>query len=222
MENETGTPATGQPAVPAVPAVPAAPATPPSPADTQPGQNGDKGEEGQYPWLKDRLERAKRQQREELLKSLGFEDPDSLKTFVAEGRKLQEARLSESEKLTKAIQERDTKLAALQKQYEEAVEARLRDKRDTAIRDAASKIKAEHPEDVLNWILLSGNSAGLVDKDCNVDDKAVLAQVETCRKERPTWFAGRSPGVHSSKDGTPPDSKTERMKTLGTKPLVRF
>jgi hypothetical protein len=201
---------------------PEPPQQPAPPADTQPQQNGDKGDDGQYPWLKARLERAERVERERLLKDLGFEDPNSLKQFVETGRKLQEAQLTEREKLEKAIQERDAKIETLTKQYTEAVETRLRDKRDAAIRDAAAKTRAEHPEDVLNWILLSGNSAGLVDKDGNVDEKAVLAQVEACRKERPNWFTGRSPGSPSNKDGTPPDSKTERRKTLGDKPLVKF
>jgi len=205
--------------------IPSVTPEPPKPApDTQPAPSGDTGldPEKQYPWLKDRLDRAKRVEREELLKTLGFEDPDSLKSFVDEGRKLQESQLSEREKLQKAIQERDAKIDKLMKEKDEAIQSRVRDKRDAAIRDAANKIRAEHPEDVLTWILTSGDVADMVDESGSVDDKKVLAQVEACRKERPNWFGGKGPGVPSNRDGTPPDSKAEREKKAFSNPLVRF
>lgn len=170
--------------------------------------------------LLERLERARKTERERLLKSLGHEDETTASAALKKAKELEDAALSEAEKQAKAVtdaqRERDEAKARI---VELEQKAKVKDFKD-AIRKAATDAKAKYPDDVYLMVSQEPAFAKWLEND-EPDDKAIKARIEGLKKDRPEWFTNGngSPGSVSNRNaaGNPNPNQTdgERKKLWG-------
>ncbi len=183
--------------------------------------------------LSERLDRAKNTAVSELLKQLGFEKPEDLKTTVDQFKAAQDAQKTELQKAQDALTKAQADAKAAQERAAALEEQRIADKLNRAISDAAQggdeygtkTLRAFSSEDVITWIRSqSGASADelakLIDESGKVDAKKVGELVKACQKARPHYFQAAGPGSPSNRGGKA--AEADPNKILGDKPLVRF
>jgi len=165
----------------------------------------------------ERAKRAKEAGISELLKELGFEKPDDLKTLVTTYRAADEAEKSELEKAQVKITALEKKAQEAEQRAAQSAQERLEERRNAAI--LAALKDAEHPGDVLLW--LAANKAEAVKAtlkdDGTLDEKAISTLVTEAKKERPSYFKSGSPGSPSNAGGKTPSSdqrKDDIRKTI--------
>lgn len=198
-------------------------ATTPEPA-TPPGTNGGEQTPGSdEPKLTQTeanrlIGQARKQGREsglsDLLKELGFEKADDLKALITEARDRKAAELTEAEKLQQQLEAERKKNADFEATLQRERQQRLESTRDAAIREAAQKANASVPADVVMWAKGSEGGDYLSDtlaEDGSVNDKAVAALVEACKKARAGWFSTTHPGSPSQGGGKPPVPNNEKL-----------
>ena len=170
----------------------------------------------------DRAKQAKQSAQADLLKALGVDDLDALKTLLKEAANLKQAQMSESEKLQAEADKAAKRAAELEAALNAERQAARESKRDAAIKEAAKSV--ENPGDVVVWA--QANAADQLAKtltdDGAVDDKAVKELVEACRKARPNWFTAGGPGSPSNNGGKVPDMTKQREKALAAMPKIRL
>lgn len=184
------------------------PQTTPAPAPA----NGGDGQQVDPKWLNERLDRAKNSAINELLKALGFEKQDDLKGLVDKARQDEAAKLSEVEKATKALDKEREARSAAEKAVVELKAERLRDKQQSALKDAAREAKAKDPNDILMWAkeYAAADLSGLVNEDGTIEEKAVKALIAKAQAAKPDWFgAVAGPGSPSNRTGKPADPKAQ-------------
>lgn len=141
-----------------------------------------------------------------LAKELGYDSVDDMKTAAKEAKARQEKDMSELEKATKRAEQAEAKAAAKEAELVEVAAARLADKVDSALKEAASNAKASKPANVVKWLRMEKKAAveKLVGEDGVIDEKAVEKLIADFKKEEPTWFALTGHGSPSNRDGRPP------------------
>lgn len=172
--------------------------------------------------LAERLDRAKNSAVSELLKTLGFEKAEDLKTLVDQAKQAQEASKTELEKAQTAATKAKADLEAAQQQNKDLEAARLADKLDSAITEAAKgseeygtkTLHAYNAKDVIGW---ARNESGedltkLLSSDGVVDGKAVGELVKKAHKARPHYFQTAGPGSPSNRGGSAPEPNAEEKK----------
>jgi DNA-directed RNA polymerase beta subunit len=155
----------------------------------------------------ERARRAEESAVSNLLKSLGFEKADELKAMIEDTRKRQAAEMSEAER-AKAEAEKVRKEADSYKTALEAErQARISDKRDSAITSALKT--ADNPQAILT--LLKAEAADEVAKvlteDGKVDEKALGKLVKEAEAKWPGLFKPSAPGTPSHSDGKTPQAQ---------------
>lgn len=137
---------------------------------------------------------------------------DERKVHEATVLKQQETRLEEEKKWQELAETRAQALAKAETRAAELEAARITDKVNGAIKDAAAK--AKNRDHVLNLIRIehADKVAALVNDKGEVDSKAAEALVNEFSKENPDYFAGAGgPGSPSNRGGKTPDANgTER------------
>lgn len=161
----------------------------------------------------------------DLLKELGFEKPEDLKTLVTDVRKQQENEKTELEKLQSKLEAAEKLAQEKAAALEQAQQQRLIDRRNHAVLAAARAAKATHPDDVLGWVERYGteHKVGIesaLKEDGTIDDKAVNAMIEAAKKQRPNYFTSTVPGSPSNRDGLPPSN--DPSKALGDRKLFNL
>lgn len=183
--------------------------TPDTPPETQ-GEDGADKPIMTTAQLKDRLERAKRAEREALLKDLGIEDPEADKELLASARKRREDEKTEAQKAEaarlKAEKERDDAKAEFAA-YKAEQDAKARSStRDTAINAALTEQNAK-ADKVLK--LLKADHLDMVDAvlkdDGSVDKDKLNALIKKAREVFPEDFKPRGVGSPSNAGGRPVD-----------------
>jgi len=125
------TPATPQAAAPAPPAAPEPKAA--KPAEPKPTSGNDPkpqkvDDDSNFPWLPDRLKQARGAERNALLREFGVESADDIKTQLARLKELEDAQLTEQERVAKQLEsERSARAKAeqYQKPFTDFVTARF-------------------------------------------------------------------------------------------------
>lgn len=152
MSDPTGTPAAVPPAVPVAtpppvvpPAAPAAPAV--APVAAAPAAPVPPAVDADPVWLPERLKRAKEQaaeqERKELLKKLGIDDPEKAAQIIAEAKQREEKektlaqKYAEAEARTKALTERNAHLEAATAATAKREMATLTDEQRDAVKNLA-------------------------------------------------------------------------------------
>lgn len=181
-------------------------------------------EQDAYPWLGERLDRARQSAIKELLKALGVSDADALKQQLQELTTIKQERMSEQEKLQAALEKAQQKAEEAERRAGELAAQAIRDRATAAIREAAAKANAQFPEDVVTWAVSNDvDFADLLDDGGKVKADAVQALIDQARKERPTWFGGSTPGSPSNAGGrTPePDKKARQEASENVRQMIR-
>ncbi|GGZ82343.1 hypothetical protein [Streptomyces rubiginosohelvolus] len=132
---------------------------------------------------------------------LGFSNLDDAKAFIEEGRKAQEAQLSEQQKKERELAEREARAEAREK----AAEARER----TANRRALLVGLGATGDDL-------DDAAALLRVADDADDEDVQAAADTLKQRRPELFGARPqapqqqlpPAPHGAPAGTPPSRQS--------------
>lgn len=148
----------------------------------------------------------------ELLKELGFEKPDELKSLVSEAKKRKETEMSEADKLRDALAKITTERDNAAQRAQEVEALRIADRVNSKLEALATKARVEHPEDVVKYLreYNADDVKGLVNEDGSVNDTAAAKLLEVVKKARPNWFAVSGLGSPSNNNGRPPqpDNKT--------------
>lgn len=171
------------------------------------------------PWLPERLERAQRIAVEDLLKTLGFENTETLTTALGEFKTLRETQMTEQERQEKAVTDAQAEIAQTKQEAEDLKgqlaaekQQRLDDQRDAAVKDAARDAGAEHPEDIVLYAKSDAETlAGLMGEEGAVNTEAITALIKKAQEERPIWFGRRGPGSPSNADGKLPSTDKKRV-----------
>lgn len=163
--------------------------------------------------VQERIKRAKRIERETILKELGYEDLDTAKAALTEVRAVKEGQMSELQKAQAAL---DTEKKRADKAVQDAADlktAQLEKERHGALKDAAREAKAEKPEHVLMWAkeYAAADLLTLVDEDGKVDAKAVEALIKRVQAAEPKWFGTGGPGSPSNRGGNTPQGKPKEI-----------
>lgn len=182
------------------------PSKPETPPDKSGGNTG--GDDQNPAWLPERLKRAEEAARKKMLADLGIEDPDTAKKLLADAKKRADDEKSESQKALEKAEAAAKRAAELEEQLKTERQQRVLDRRDGAIRTKAAN--AHDVDAVLEWANRAANKA-LLDKTVNaegiVDDKAIDALIEACRKGAPHLFKAKSGvGSPSTQGGSTPDA----------------
>lgn len=186
----------------------------PTTPETAPGNNGGQSGANDNPtWLPERLARARASAVSELLKELGFEKPDDLKTLVTKAKQDEAAKLSEVEKAQKALDQEKLDRAKVEQDLADLKALRLTEKRHGALTEAAGKAKAEKPEHVLMWAkeYAPADLLTLVSEDGKTDEKAVEALIKKVQAAEPKWFGQGGPGSPSNRGGRTPSVKPKEI-----------
>lgn len=152
----------------------------------------------------------------DLLKELGLDKADDLKSLVRSAKERADAEKSEADKATEARTKAEQRVTELEQTLNaERLAARL-ERRDNVLRDALRSAGVVDGKDAPNvarvLTLLRAEQAADVDgvqaEDGTLDSKKVDALVETARKSYPEYFKGaRLPqGTGSHRDGRVADS----------------
>jgi hypothetical protein len=200
--------------------------TTPVPTPDNSGQNkGDQlSESAASKEVRERIVRAKRKEREELLSKLEAKDLEEAVALLTEARQIKQGQMSELQKV-QAVADKEKKdreklendLAALRAE-------RATENRDGALEQAARDAKAEKPEYILMWAekFAAADLAALVDEDGKVDDKAVADLIKKVQTAEPKWFGAGGPGSPSNRGGKTPDAQTQLAQALKGKKLFNF
>lgn len=171
--------------------------------------------------LNDRLARAKRSAVNELLKVLGFEDQGGLETALKEFKTLRESKMSEAERLKAAHEEATTaleveraRIATLEEEIESLKRNAVLKDVYVAVRDAARDAGVRYPQDVVDIYVRDSVVETLIGDENKIDAEAVADLIEKVKTERGDWFGRTGPGVPSNRDGTPPSTRTQRVKAF--------
>jgi hypothetical protein len=165
-------------------------------------------------WLPGRLNEERDAERRRVLKELGLEKFDDLKTVIAEHKKFKADSQSESERIAAALAETQGKLTAAETARQaaetkatELEAARIADRVDAAIKELCltPAIRAEHPADVVE-LIRKGDMTGVIDDKGQVVPEKVKALVEQAKKDRPGWFKTGGVGSPSNRDGVAPEA----------------
>lgn len=191
-----------------------------TPTDTQPAENGAGGSGDNGATFTqadiDRIagERAKRAEEatlKKLLAELEVEDTSSLKAMLKAQKEREEAEKTELEKAQAKIDAAEKKAAEAEARAQSVEQARLEDRRNSAVIAALKDKGAMYPEDVLLYAQNKHTEAltAIVGEDGSVDSKAIDKLVGEIEKARPDYFKSGSPGSQSHAGGrTPrPDNK---------------
>lgn len=151
----------------------------------------------------------------ELAASQEFESVEEMVALAAEAKSRQADEQTEAQKAQKALEAANAKLAAREQELDAERQARLLDKRNAALRDAAGE--ADTPEDVILWA--TAHAAELVDAiltdNGTIDEKAVTAVIEAAKKARPKWFQHTgTPGSPSVAGGRVPSPGKDRVEKI--------
>ena len=137
------------------------PAAVPTPPPAAPAPSGD---DKQFPWLGDRLTKAKTTAQATLLNELGFPDLEAAKKRLAEAKALEDAQLSEAEKTTKRLAELEpqaARAAALEKRLGTIAEGQfnaLSAEQQTAV-DAVAQGDPEKRLELISVLAAAGAAA---------------------------------------------------------------
>lgn len=191
---------------------PAANPVSPTPApvpEPQPETNsGQHGQGNSDPtWLPERLERARRAEREALLKELGVEKPEDAKTALAEFQKLKDAQLSEADRAKQELERERQKREKAESDLVAERQTRLIEKRDSEIRNALRDARAKNVDKTFAVIatLKKADVEAVLKDDGTVDAAKVKAIVEVARKDYAEDFGGSGPGSPSLNGGRTPN-----------------
>lgn len=154
---------------------------------------------------------AKTEAESALLKSLGFTDLGKAKAYLDGQRQKERDALTAEEKVNRDIEDRDKTIEELTTKQEAAKGGIIR----SSIEGIAQSLSAEHPEDVVGWVLQNRKPDDLWDdKSFAARKDQVDAAVKECKKQRPTWFKGKgsdSPGTLSNHGGSTPRPDSRRI-----------
>lgn len=180
--------------------------------------------------LAERLDRAKNTAVGELIKTLGFEKPEDLKTAMEQWRSSQESAKTDLEKAQSAAAKAKTDLEQANAAIQQLKQARLDDRLNAAITVASQgseeygtkTLRAFSAEDVIAWARTQSGEdlTKLIDETGKVDAKAVGELTKKCQKARPHYFQASGPGSPSNRGGKPPEQDPNKI--LGERKLVRF
>jgi outer membrane murein-binding lipoprotein Lpp len=190
-----------------------------TPTDTAPVNSGNDGgqpnpQDAASKEVQERIKRAQRIAREKVLKDLGFEDLDKAKAALAKAREVEEGQLTEAQKLQAQVEKLSNDLKTATDRAAQAETERLKDRLDGVIASEARDAKAQHPDDVIDWIRTKSGEdlSKLVGEDGKVDAAAIKALVEKAKTARPTWFNTGGPGSPSNKGGKVPEPNADAKK----------
>lgn len=154
--------------------------------------------------LKERLDKARGSAREDLLKELGVESVDAAREVLKKAKELEEAQLSEQERLKKRAEEAE-------KEAETLKQVILRNERDykqeqgeRALKDIAREAGVDMEEwDVVQTRLQKHIEANLSDED-EVNADSLKDFFEDLRKKKPVLFVAKEEAANSgSRDKKP-------------------
>lgn len=136
---------------------------------------------------------------------------DERKAKEANDLKQQEKQLEEEKKWQELAESRRLALEQAQARAAELESARVTDRVNSAIKDAASK--AKNRDHVLNLIRIEhpDKVAALVNDKGEVDVKAAEQLVADFSKNNPDYFATGGPGSPSNKGGKTPEGKPKQI-----------
>lgn len=180
--------------------------TTPDPAPDKSGQNtsGQSDTASASREVQERIARAKRKEREAILKELGYEDLETAKAELTEVRQVKQGQMTELQKAQEALATAQKAAKEAEAKAAELEAARINDRIDAALTSAASALRAEHPQDVVD-LLRKGDVSGLIDDKGEVDQTKVKALVDQAKKDRPGWFMNGGVGSPSNRSGVAPE-----------------
>ncbi|WP_093804013.1 DUF4355 domain-containing protein [Streptomyces sp. Wb2n-11] len=187
---------------PADPPKPKAPATRPGPADGELIVRSD--------WLEQKLtaekDSGRRNGNQRLASDLGFDDVNSLRQYVEDKKKAEQAQLSETERRAKELEDRERKLA--EKETQAAARERVANRRAILVGLGATGTDLDDATALLR-----------VDNDASDDD--VTAAAEALKARRPELFGVRpqtdpaAPQLPPAPGGAPAGGAPARQATTG-------
>ncbi len=200
----------GDPAPAPDPNVTPPPATPPAPNGGTPGATFTQADVDRI--VGERATRAAETATAKLLKELGFEKVDDLKTTVTSARERADAEKTELQKLQERLDATEKKRTEAEDRAKSLEALRLTDARDSAIRAALKD--ADKPDDLLLLIhaRMKDDVTNVMADDGALDAKAIDALAEKARKEWPSSFKSAAPGSQSHTDGRTPEGKAAQTK----------
>lgn len=154
-----------------------------------------------------------------ILKDLGVEGEDGLKTVKAKLEavaKLEEEKLSDAEKLTKALEGERSKRAELEAKLAEVAKQQALSYRASEITKAlvTAKVNPVEAEDLM--LLMQAKFAdvvnGIVGEDGKITDKGMKAMLDKAREAYPKYFANPAPGSPSNFEGRVPEPNANAKK----------
>lgn len=159
----------------------------------------------------------------ELLKELGFEKSDDLKTLIADAKKRQEAEMSEMDKAKKGIEAEIKKREAIEQELNQLRLEKQQTLLDRAVETALQKSNAKKPADVLDLMKARGKLADILTDEGQIDDKKLTAAIEGFKKDNAEYFGSGNPGSPSNTGAKPPvpsdkklqDAVKDHMRRLG-------
>lgn len=163
----------------------------------------------------------------DMLKDLGLTSKDELKSTIEDARKKADSEKTEVQRLTDAHTKKDETITQLQKQISDMAEARKADLVEGAIRAKALEFKANNPKTVLSYIRDNHKEAmrESVNDDGSIDEKKMLALMETVKKEDATLFTApvQVPGSQSNLNGRviQGDEKLKQQGTQNTRNMIK-
>lgn len=142
----------------------------------------------------------------------GFTDVNALAQALKDFTAAQEAQKTEAQKKDDQLAKMSDEIKDLKAQVVQANERLIAERRDNAIRAAASKAGAVDSSDVILWAgaNVKDKLEACADKDGNVVEAGIAALIDHVKKQRPAWFAPQkttpqTPGSPSnSTDGGAP------------------
>lgn len=202
--------------------------TPPVTTDTAPSNSGagvTLTQEALDKMIADRLKRDRDTQRKALLEELGYDDPAKLKADIAAKRQRDEAELSEVEKAQKLAEKAQSEAQTLKQQLDDERLERVKDRRDTAIENAATSAHAHKPKAAIRWA--ADEAPDLLTKCSNEDGTVNTAEVgkliEAWKKAEPHQFQSGGAGSPSNFGGKPLSGNTDAAKraSMNNQRLIR-
>lgn len=166
--------------------------------------------------LNKRLERARNEAVSKLLKSLGVDDAETLKTLVESEKKRREGEMTELQKAQRDAEKVAKERDEYKQKYDALLETVRRERLAAGL--AAAAPTAKHPEDILLWArqYAADDLAAVQDEDGNVDAAKAKALVNKCLKARPEYFHADTPGVPSNNGALTPGTHEQVKRAAET------
>lgn len=162
----------------------------------------------------DRAKRAKEAGKSELLQELGVEDPDALKSLIADYKKRKEAEMSEAEKALAEVEKERKKREDAEEQLASLQSTIKAQAREGAFKDALRKAGAEHEDDlhILVQAKMQETYMSAFDEDGKPLEKQLDALIKQVQADYGTYFKTAGAGNPSKAGGIAPTSQAEATK----------